>query len=238
MDALGKRFTLKPGSIKEPNSYLGASMKKFSISKSNDPDKVRWAFKSLSYVAKAMKDIERELTDADMKRMPNVKTPLASGYRPELDMSPELGSNQLNYFKGIIGILRWISELGRIDIIMPVSILSRYLVSARQGHHKQVFHIFAYLKITHVQLWLWTIQCQLIEVNNSSSVTGLSFTPTPQKQYQTTCLNCEGKSTNLVVLKEAEHSRSLDLWVGVTCNADRDQNDRGIEIQVAHDGRS
>ena len=85
-----------------------------------------------------------------MKLMPNVKTPLGSGYRPELDLSPELGSKQLNYFRGLIGILRWIGELGRIDILMPVSILSRYLVSARQGHLEQAFHIFAYLK-THLR---------------------------------------------------------------------------------------
>ena len=29
---------------------------------------------------------------------------------------------------------------------MPVSMLSRYLVSAREGHLEQVFHVFAYLK--------------------------------------------------------------------------------------------
>ena len=32
--------------------------------------------------------------------------------------------------------------------MMPVSMLSRYLVSAREGHLGQVFHVFAYLK-TH-----------------------------------------------------------------------------------------
>ena len=32
--------------------------------------------------------------------------------------------------------------------MMPVSMLSRYLVSAREGHLDQVFHVFAYLK-TH-----------------------------------------------------------------------------------------
>jgi hypothetical protein len=45
-------------------------------------------------------------------------------------------------------------------------------------------------------------------------------------------------STNLVVLEEAEHSQSLDLWVGVTCDVNRDRNDRGIEVQIANDGRA
>ena len=146
MDALGQRFTLKPGSIKEPDSYLGVDVKKFRIPDSDDPDKVRWAFESTSYVKKAISDLERELGEADLRLLPNAKTPLASGYRPELDLSPELGSKQLNYYQGLIGVLRWICEIGRIDILMPVSLLSRYLVSARQGHLEQVFHIFAYLK--------------------------------------------------------------------------------------------
>ena len=146
MDQLGKRFTLKPGSIKEPDTYLGVDIKKFRIHMSDEPEKVRWAFESTSYVKKAISDIEKELEDSNLKLIPNAKTPIASGYRPELDTSPELGSKQLNYYQGLIGILRWICEIGRIDILMPVSIMSRYLVSARKGHLEQVFHIFAYLK--------------------------------------------------------------------------------------------
>ena len=146
MTALGQHFTLKPGSIKEPDTYLGVDIKKYKIHTSDEPDKVRWAFESTSYVKKAIADLEKELEDADLKLMSNVPTPLASGYRPELDMSPELGSRQLNYYQGLIGVLRWVCEIGRIDILMPVSLMSRYLVSAREGHLEQVFHIFAYLK--------------------------------------------------------------------------------------------
>jgi hypothetical protein len=146
MDKLGSRFTLKPGSIKEPDTYLGVDIKKFRIHTSDEPEKVRWAFESTSYVKKAILDIEKELENSNLKLLPNAKTPIASGYRPELDTSPELGSRQLNYYQGLIGVLRWICEIGRIDILMPVSIMSRYLVSAREGHLEQVFHIFAYLK--------------------------------------------------------------------------------------------
>jgi hypothetical protein len=50
--------------------------------------------------------------------------------------------------QGLICVLRWISELGRDDILMPVSLMSQYLVSAREGHLQQLalFHVFAYLK--------------------------------------------------------------------------------------------
>ena len=94
----------------------------------------------------AITDVEVEL-DAFGERLPTkVTTLLASGYKPELDQSRELNAERLNYFQGLIGILQWICELGRIDIMMPVSMLSRYLVSAREGHLDQIFHVFAYLK--------------------------------------------------------------------------------------------
>ena len=43
-------------------------------------------------------------------------------------------------------MLHWICKLRRLDILMPVSMLSRYLVAARSGHLNQLFHILAYLK--------------------------------------------------------------------------------------------
>jgi hypothetical protein len=57
-----------------------------------------------------------------------VQTPMSHGYRPELDFSLELNSQRTNCFQGLIGVLRWIVEFGCIDIIVPVTMLSRYLV--------------------------------------------------------------------------------------------------------------
>ena len=71
---------------------------------------------------------------------------MAGEYRPEIDTSPELDANQQNYYKGLIGILRWICKLGRLDIVMSVSLLPSYLAQARVRHLNQVFHMFAYLQ--------------------------------------------------------------------------------------------
>ena len=46
MDELGRRFTLKDGSVKEPDMYLGADVKKWYIAGSEEPGKVRWAMSS------------------------------------------------------------------------------------------------------------------------------------------------------------------------------------------------
>ena len=76
---------------------------------------------------RVISDVERELDIA------------GKGYRPELDVTPELGDRQVTYYQGLIGVLRWICELGRIDILVEVSMLSRFLACPREGHDK--FHV-------------------------------------------------------------------------------------------------
>jgi len=93
------------------------------------------------YAKKAIAEVEAELHKNGQMLGTKVSTPLSPGYRPELDASPELNPKQLNYYQGLIGVLRWISELGRLDILMPVSLMSRYVLSARKGHLEQVLHI-------------------------------------------------------------------------------------------------
>lgn len=133
--------------MKEPDTYLGADALTWLIEEgAEDPEKKRWAFPSTTYTKRAVADVETELAKVDRKLATKVLTPLATRYRPEGDATPELNAERLNYYQGLIGVLRWICELGRVDILMPVSLMSRYLASAREGHLDQVFHIFAYLK--------------------------------------------------------------------------------------------
>jgi len=71
---------------------------------------------------------------------------MLAGYRPEVDGTKPLHDRRASYYQGLIGVLRWICELGRIDILIDVAMLSRFLAAPREGHLEQVFHIFAYLK--------------------------------------------------------------------------------------------
>jgi hypothetical protein len=73
------------------------------------------------------------------------KTPLPSNYRPELDVSDELDNDLASRYSQLIGILRWMVELGRVDIYYEVSVLAQYLALPRIGHLQAVYHIFSYL---------------------------------------------------------------------------------------------
>ena len=70
-------------------------------------------------------------------------------YRPELDVSAELSSAQASYYQSLIGILRWILELGRVDIVMETSALASMMTLPREGHLDAVFHMFVFLKCKH-----------------------------------------------------------------------------------------
>ena len=146
MDYIASRYTLKPGSIKEPDSYLGSQVSKFYIDSADEPEKPRWAMSSEKYVKQAVADVETELAEINQCLPTKVTTPLLQGYRPELDSSKELDPRRAQYYQSLIGVLRWICELGRLDVLVAVSMLSRYVVSPREGHLQQLFHIFAYLK--------------------------------------------------------------------------------------------
>ena len=146
MDYLASKYTLKKGSVKEPDAYLGAEVKKWTIEGADNPSKVRWAMSSDLYVKRAVTEVERELEEIGERLSTKISTPMSQGYRPEVDTTPELDAKRANYFQGLIGVLRWICELGRIDILVDVAMLSRFLAAPRRGHLDQVFHIFAYLK--------------------------------------------------------------------------------------------
>ena len=108
-----------------------------------------WAFSSSQYVQTAVKNVEAYLDSQDSKHWKmssKVDTPLTTTYRPELDISRELNVADAAYYQSLIGILRWIVELGRVDVCLEVSMMSSHLALPREGHLEQVLHIFAYLK--------------------------------------------------------------------------------------------
>ena len=143
---LGKFFELKESSIGPPKIYLGGGVRKVTL----DNDVECWAFSSSQYVQQAVMNVESYLEKQDKWKMPTIaETPMVTSYRPELDVSPELGEVDAAYYMSLIGILRWMVELGRVDICLEVSMMSSHLALPREGHLNQLFNIFAHLKKYH-----------------------------------------------------------------------------------------
>jgi hypothetical protein len=147
-EELGRYFELKSGSIGPPNLYLGGNVRKVQL----DNGVECWAFGSSQYVQSAVKNVESYLAKQTRTtwKLPNkADTPMQTSYRPELDVTPELEPSDAAYYQSLIGILRWMVELGRVDICLECSMMSSHLALPREGHMHQVFHILAYLKKYH-----------------------------------------------------------------------------------------
>ena len=67
----------------------------------------------------------------------------------DLDISDPLTPDQASFYQHLIGVLRWMVEIGRIDIATEVSILSSYLAYPRDGHLSTALFIMGYLKQKH-----------------------------------------------------------------------------------------
>ena len=142
---IGQQFVLKEESIGKPTQYLGGKLREVTL----DNGVSAWSFSSTQYVQAAVKNVEEYLSSKGEKLVAKAPTPLSNGYRPEIDMSPELESADASYYHSLIGVLRWMVELGRVDMCIEVSMMSSHLALPRAGHLKEVLHIFAYLKKHH-----------------------------------------------------------------------------------------
>ena len=148
---LGKYFKLKEGSVGPLKIYLGGNVRKVTLETGVEC----WAFGSSQYVQAAVKNIEKYLDDlkclGDVRyRLPvKASTPMQTSYRCELDVTPELDEKYSSYFQSLVGVLRWIVELGRVDVCLECSMLSSHLCLPREGHLEQLLQCFAYLKKHH-----------------------------------------------------------------------------------------
>ena len=74
------------------------------------------------------------------------------GYDPELDTSSELYPDAASHFLTIMGNIRWMIELERIDIITKVSLLSSHVALPREGHLEAVVHVMAHVGQRYIQI--------------------------------------------------------------------------------------
>ena len=144
MKQIGTEFEIKNDEYGPPTSYLGAGISKVTISGGAEC----WSMDSKKYVKNAI-DVIRGLLAEDGRELKTSKTrhdgPLPINYRPELDATPHCDEEHASRYRQIIGIYRWAIELGRIDILTEVALLSQYQADPREGHLEALYWIANYL---------------------------------------------------------------------------------------------
>ena len=120
---IGKYFILKESSIGPPTQYLGGKLCEVEL----ENGQKCWAFSSKQYFEAAIKNVTEYLNKRGEGLAAKAVTPMTSGYRPEIGITPDLGEEDATYFHSLIGVLRWIVELGRVEINVQASMLSLHL---------------------------------------------------------------------------------------------------------------
>ncbi len=98
---IGQHFVLRDESIGPPSQYLGGKLQMVTL----DNGVKAWEFGLCQYVQSAVKNVEEHFAKIGEKLPYKAPTPLSSGYRPEIDVSPKLGEADASYFHSLIGVL-------------------------------------------------------------------------------------------------------------------------------------
>lgn len=101
------KFQLKNNKVAPPETYLGAQTQQRTVTGQDC-----WCMASSSYVGAMIKRVQEQLEKIGKRLPAKALTPLTSGYRPEVDASPELDLQGTRTYQEYIGMLRWAVELG------------------------------------------------------------------------------------------------------------------------------
>ena len=93
----------------------------------------------MHYVEAIVKNVTELLKKREEGLDAKAVTPMTSDYRPEIDITPELGESYAAYFHYLIGVLRWIVKLSRVDINVEASMLSSHLAMPEKDTRKSSY---------------------------------------------------------------------------------------------------
>ncbi len=142
---LGKYFPLNAESVAPPKLYLNGKLTKIQL-----PNGVlAWSISLSKYIQHALGNLEVILSKHGLKLRHEPTSPLPENYHPKCDSTPECGLENARLYASLLGILRWLVELGRIDITCEVSMMSSYNAMPWEGHLDHVIYIFSSVKAHH-----------------------------------------------------------------------------------------
>ena len=111
-----------------------------------------WSLSPSKYVQEAVLKCDQALRDTyggTYKFPKNSPNPFPMGYKPETDLTTLLSPDLASYYQSLIVVMRWMVEIGRIDISKEVSLLSPHKAYPREGHLETVLHVIGYPKLNH-----------------------------------------------------------------------------------------
>ena len=138
-------FKLKPIFIGNPDIYLRDKLMILRL------ENVVWAWGKppARYVKELVANNEKYLEELAEARwqFPKKKSenPFVRYYSQEMDETFSLEQDLASWYQSLIGMIRWMVEMVRVDIINEVSMMISQMVVPREGHLEAVLHVFSFI---------------------------------------------------------------------------------------------
>jgi hypothetical protein len=104
------------------------------------------------YVVQTVKNCQLHLTEklnGKYSVPARADNPFPVDYDRSTDLSDILDPECSSFNQQLIGVMRWVVELGCIDIATKISMLSSYLACPHEGHLENTLHVMGYLQLKH-----------------------------------------------------------------------------------------
>ena len=116
---IGKHFELKNESVGPLSACLRRITRKLLLENGLSAQTF-----SSSHLAHLVVKIMEECLAKGNKRLDGKSTPTKSSCGPELGASHDLRPKESSHYHSLTGMLRWITELGRIDVYLEASVIA------------------------------------------------------------------------------------------------------------------
>jgi hypothetical protein len=132
--------------------------------------------------------------------------PFPYDYCPELDSSEPLDPECSSVYQHLIGVMRWMVELGRINIATEVSLLSSHLGYPCKGHLETALHIMSYLSQKHKTRLIFDMTYPKIDMGQFPQYNWAKFYHNVEKAIPVDMPEPLGKDLDVRMMFDSDHA--------------------------------
>jgi hypothetical protein len=221
MKEINGYLPLKPSSVGSPDIYLGAKLKETQLPNGS----MAGGLSPFEYVNQAIKKCQLHLTEklAGKYSIPaRGDNPFPVDYDPSHDQSDLLDPDYSSFYQHLIGVMRWMVELGHIDIATEVSMLSSYLACPREDHLEKSLHVMGYLQLKHNLQLIFDPTYPDIELTAFPSFDWTEFYGNVEEAIPPNMPPPLGKDVDLCMMVDSDHAgdkRTRRSYLGLSFSA-------------------
>lgn len=201
---------LKPSSIGDPDIYLGTKLRRVQLTNGV----WAWSMSPSKYVQQAVANCRAHLKSNYAGRYTLRKradNPFPTGYEPGMDTTALLTPDAATYYQSVIGVMRWMVEIGRVDIATEVSLLSSYLAAPREGHMDAALHIMSYLGNHHNTRLIFDPTYPTIDYASFPQCEWKEFYPDAEEPIPLDAPEARGRPVDVRMFVDSDHASDKSI---------------------------